>query len=386
MIGAQSSTLLAEVASTAVAASQSATVDSERIWFADVLRALSALLIMAYHLSFLFWSAPAISVLIGEKQATWLSSWGLVPAFNLLRTWNIEGGSVGVSLLFLISGFVIPFSLERNGIRAFLVRRFFRIYPSYVCSLLLVLGALWLKSCAGAQPFPYSLQTILMNAFIVQDLTGTPSVDGIIWTLEIEVRFYLLCAALAYFRGGLTATTVSMTAAIIALLGWASLRYFAMPVLAVHASRLIFIFIGIAFYSLFSRTWSRSVFMSTSCLLLGLCIFSAYYSAKAFSYEKCTLNSYLVALAIFSICYGLRAKIPKLSAIAVIADLSYAIYLVHGVLGYLLMWAIYQYIASPPLATLVACAAALLFAWIFNKNIVRPTNKMGHRVASWLAK
>jgi peptidoglycan/LPS O-acetylase OafA/YrhL len=32
---------------------------------------------------------------------------------------------------------------------------------------------------------------------MVRDVAGWPSLDGIVWTLEIEVKFYLLCALLA---------------------------------------------------------------------------------------------------------------------------------------------------------------------------------------------
>ena len=55
---------------------------------------------------------------------------------------HIDLGKYGVLLFFLVSGYVIPMSLERHGsLRRFWIGRLFRIYPAYLAAIALV-GAL----------------------------------------------------------------------------------------------------------------------------------------------------------------------------------------------------------------------------------------------------
>jgi peptidoglycan/LPS O-acetylase OafA/YrhL len=62
----------------------------------------------------------------------------LYSEFRYLSYQYFNIGRFGVTLFFLISGFIIPYSLERGGsIRNFWIGRFFRLYPVYWISLLL---------------------------------------------------------------------------------------------------------------------------------------------------------------------------------------------------------------------------------------------------------
>ena len=75
---------------------------------------------------------------------TWLH---VVPQFN----W----GAFGVALFFLISGFVIPFSLSRQRAGAFLVGRFFRIVPLYVVGFTISLAAIGATTLYFARSWPF---------------------------------------------------------------------------------------------------------------------------------------------------------------------------------------------------------------------------------------
>lgn len=106
-------------------------------------------------------------------------------------TSNFDFGRIGVVCFFLISGFVIPYSFkqEKGPIYKFAIRRFFRLYPAYWLSLLLAIFiAVHLKDKE------LSLQTILTNFSMLQTFFHEPHVQGVYWTLQAEICFYLVCA------------------------------------------------------------------------------------------------------------------------------------------------------------------------------------------------
>ena len=85
---------------------------------------------------------------------------------------RLDPGIFGVFLFFLISGYIVPASLERRGdLRAFWVGRLFRIYPLYLVVFVLAL-------------------------VLLQDLLGVGNGLSVAWTLGYEMIFYYLVSAL----------------------------------------------------------------------------------------------------------------------------------------------------------------------------------------------
>ncbi|CAN5738992.1 acyltransferase [soil metagenome] len=105
-------------------------------------------------------------------------------------------GKIGVAIFFIVSGYLIPVTLDRSGngvVRRFLVNRFFRLYPTYWVSILvLVIGA------TTALP----LFQLLINLTMLQRFVGVGDLNGVFWTLQIELVFYALCVVLS-LRGRL---------------------------------------------------------------------------------------------------------------------------------------------------------------------------------------
>ncbi|CAI1592684.1 Acyltransferase family [Serratia proteamaculans] len=101
-------------------------------------------------------------------------------------------GKIGVVLFFIISGFIIPFSFKvhNGGVKAFLISRFFRLYPAYWFSLF----AFLISSYFVGKAFPF--YQILANATMLQAAIGIRDIVGVYWTLFIELIFYCLCIAL----------------------------------------------------------------------------------------------------------------------------------------------------------------------------------------------
>jgi len=108
-------------------------------------------------------------------------------------------GIFGVLLFFVHTSPVLMRSMQRSGLsgldlmKNFYIRRFFRIYP---LSILTVLGAVALHLHAngrgiafGPRPQPLELTS---NLLLVQNLTYSDSIVGPLWSLPIEVQMYVL--------------------------------------------------------------------------------------------------------------------------------------------------------------------------------------------------
>ncbi|TNY37352.1 acyltransferase family protein [Thermomonospora catenispora] len=115
-----------------------------------------------------------------------------------LTAW-FDPGMYGVLVFFLVSGYIIPASLERSGsLPRFWVGRAFRIYPL----LLFALAAITAIAAVGLWPLRDGLQEMsgwvatLAHLTMLQDLLAVPNALNVLWTLSYEMVFYLMVAAL----------------------------------------------------------------------------------------------------------------------------------------------------------------------------------------------
>ena len=103
-----------------------------------------------------------------------------------------------VPMFFVMSGFLISASLERNSnLRQYFTNRFSRIFPGlWVCVLLtmIVFSSLARISFFHAETFPWllaqSVGFIYTPSFL--DQFGYGSYNGSLWTLVVELQFYLI--------------------------------------------------------------------------------------------------------------------------------------------------------------------------------------------------
>ncbi|MEV8633383.1 acyltransferase [Streptosporangium sp. NPDC051023] len=148
-------------------------VAGARLAWLDALRGLGAVAVLLEHL--LPWFMPAL-------RPYW---------FNL--------GMYGVLVFFLVSGYIIPVSLEGRGdVRAFWISRIFRLYPIYLLVVALVLVmAFWLPV---RQQVPRDLSAVAGHVTMLLDVVHMGGLADTMWTLSYEMVFYLLVTAL-FVRG-----------------------------------------------------------------------------------------------------------------------------------------------------------------------------------------
>lgn len=97
-------------------------------------------------------------------------------------------GHYGVGLFFVISGFVIFMTLDKTVFPMdFVVSRFSRLFPTYWAAIFLTFGIThWL----GLPGKLVDIDSALVNMLMVHGLFRIPHVDGVYWTLEVELLFY----------------------------------------------------------------------------------------------------------------------------------------------------------------------------------------------------
>ena len=113
-------------------------------------------------------------------------------------------GNAGVPLFFMISGFILslPFASQRlKGtepvkLSAYFSRRLTRLEPPYLVSLTVFF--LLLRVVNGT-PWARLVPGYLANCVYLHNLLGDEStvINGVAWSLEIEVQFYILAPLLA---------------------------------------------------------------------------------------------------------------------------------------------------------------------------------------------
>jgi peptidoglycan/LPS O-acetylase OafA/YrhL len=109
----------------------------------------------------------------------------------------LDPGTYGVFVFFLVSGYIVPASLERKGsVRGFWVSRAFRLYPLYAV-VLVAMVLLWWFNIGTISGANYQGKTsLLTHALMLSSVLGAHNAINVIWTLTYEMAFYLLLTAL----------------------------------------------------------------------------------------------------------------------------------------------------------------------------------------------
>lgn len=277
--------------------------------------------------------------------------------------------TLAVQAFFVISGFLIFQSFDRSStLRSYTLKRARRILPAYV---VVVLGSAGLLGLASTLPYhayiadPAVLKYVAANLvflnFLAPELPGVfqnnivHAVNGALWTLKIEVAFYIavpICVWL-FHRIGRTTTLIAvylLSALYAAAMIWIAEAWQSEAFVELARQlpgQMTYFVAGAAIYYNFDRLRERRI----AVLLCGLFLFAA---------SSVTLELLLrplgVALLVMSVAFG-----PYLGRFGRYGDFSYGIYIIHfPVLQTLIAIGLPTY--SLPLFLLISTALVLLLA------------------------
>jgi peptidoglycan/LPS O-acetylase OafA/YrhL len=113
-----------------------------------------------------------------------------------------DPGLYGVLVFFLVSGYIVPASLERKGsIRNFWISRLFRLLPLFVFAIAAVLLLHQFGLASVRDTNRNVTASVLSHLFMLNELLGETNIIVVLWTLSYEMVFYVLLTAL--FTAGL---------------------------------------------------------------------------------------------------------------------------------------------------------------------------------------
>ena len=158
-------------------------VEEGRVHSIEYMRGIAALAVMWYHLTT---TNSAISGGVLKLSGTF--------------------GYLGVAAFFVISGFVIPYSLDHRGYRlvrdgwSFFLRRLARLEPPYLVSVALIVAVPYLEAMTpwfrGEIPPGNLIDAALHTAYLVPWF-GREWLNPVYWTLAIEFQYYVAILFLA---------------------------------------------------------------------------------------------------------------------------------------------------------------------------------------------
>ena len=290
----------------------------------ESLRVLGALMVVVHHYTY-------------QLSAQLASQWTGLHFFHN-----------GVDLFFVITGYLFaPFLLGNKPISAtgFIKRRFFRLYPLYLLSLI---------TLALATQADLSLVLLIEHLFLVQNLpfhslAETGAISLVYWTLATEFQFYAFVLVVAIFYRDVQADwklTLLLLASMIGFLSSAYLNYspksdaWVLWQAQLPALLLEFSF-GVIVYQ-YASWWSKKV-LSRLLLFASLLLLWWLYSYYPLMLtESLTARPFgwfnvLSALGYAGLMAGLlglqvrtKREFPTISKVAVFCGgLSYAVYLFH---------------------------------------------------------
>ncbi|UVK45697.1 acyltransferase [Mesorhizobium sp. AR07] len=363
--------------------------DNGKIEFANSLRGIAALLVVVAHHFIVFWRlrdtaaaqmhAPVLSA-FEFPTPSYVYAVDSIPALGL--------GAVGVALFFLISGFVIPFSFQKTTGPVFLIGRFFRLVPTYAVAFSVTLLAIFVGTRYFGLPWPYDWQSVLIHYMPgLRDIAGSPGIDGIVWTLEVEVKFYLICAVLSQLlmRHSKLVFLAPVLLFVFALCVLTGGYAFALPlVFATCFQYVIFMFIGVAFHYHYVGKLSQLEMTALGVSLLGA--FGILWVLSNDGPDTVKGWNYALAIVLFAAAAKFRHRFKRTAVLGFLADISYPLYACHAIAGYIALRILIDLGVNVWVAHFSVFCGVVFAAWLIHILVEAPSHSVGRKVVKALSR
>lgn len=297
-----------------------------------------------------------------------------------------EYGSMGVPFFFVISGFVISYTLRNtDSMGAFFKNRFIRLFPPLLlCTLITFTVTAFLDTNAifpeahkptNLMPSLTITNPAIWSLFSKRDFDW---IDGSYWSLWIEVEFYAIAAALYFadknkFMRNLLWTTIVLSIIkyippVFMNVSWGSrshpglIPFFTNLKEVYKLFRIIYYIPWFALGSFFYYLFQGYRPLSNKILDLSLLVVLCFLYGDRYIYRGWVMH--VVVLVFFGLLVYKQEWLAFLNfrILQRIGVISYTLYLIHEDVGVLLMTKIGPHVRWNPLMPLLMMVVFILFA------------------------
>jgi peptidoglycan/LPS O-acetylase OafA/YrhL len=277
----------------------------------------------------------------------------------------------GVEIFFVISGFVIPLSLENgkyhlNDYLRFLYKRLIRLHPAYLAAIALTLIITYFSFRFKHLPFPETFESIAGSILVFQNM----SLNVVFWTLKIEAEFYIFIGL--FFILLKQYPSIALYFVIPILLVASQFDYFNSIGLLKHLAYFLMGTIGFLIYTKKGHVWHHYL------LLLAVIIFSFLFTSIPNMVDGVPATFAGIFTILFILFY--KGKTPQ--SMNFIGKISYSLYLVHYPISKMMIRFLMKLLPAPIawILFLIVFAIVIPVAWLFYKYIEAPSEKYSQAI------
>jgi len=313
----------------------------------DAIRGIAALMVVFFH---------------------YTVRYGQIYGYSVKPFFTFELGKYGVQLFFIVSGFVIFLTLDKTTYAVdFIVSRFSRLYPTYWAAVILTFCVVHLFHLTGRE---VSFCHALINLTMFQRWFNVSNVDGVYWTLAVELSFYLIMYVLF-----ITKQIKRIDIVIVFWLFLIFLTHFLEVNKAVHIPIIVkslllldygnLFIAGIIFYKIKHKT---NIF---NCLILLISLLAEFYLHGKLVW---LVAGYFFVFYLFS-----RGRLNFLSIkpLIYLGNISYSLYLIHQNIGYVVIRNLDAHdLMNSVSVVIVPLAVSIVIAGLMQAYIEQPALKL----------
>lgn len=301
---------------------------------------------------------------------------------------GVEFGVFGVDLFFMISGFVIYWSLAHtSSVWDYARARFVRLYPTYWACVLLTFAVVSLvpapaRLLTDFKPWHFSLHDVGVNLLMFQEAFCWPRIEGlcvrtvdpVYWTLWFEFRFYVFMGL--FFVLGWTRRPVRLLTGVITMVIALNLLNTLNVVPGAYVNFLAYVtlyqyallfMMGAATYLM----WSGRVSTGTAAALIAYAVAGVFLlGGVAYGIKISLVFGGLLTVVL------VRPTFLRSRVLVFLGTISFALYLVHSSISYLINAYVYDWGWNGYIGVAVSFAVALGLGTLVTFLVERPAHRL----------
>jgi peptidoglycan/LPS O-acetylase OafA/YrhL len=280
-------------------------------------------------------------------------------------------GWLGVYIFFVISGFVIPYSLEKAnyGYRqfwSFLSKRIVRLDPPYFANMAFILALAFVVPLVpgfrGPQPH-FTASQLLSHVAYLNSVVGKTWINPVYWSLGIEFQYYLLI--------GLIFPMLCASRVAIRMLTMLSLL---VPGFFVPGGSLLFVHLPLFVAGILTYQYKVGR-LSKGCYFGGLAVTAMVtgFGPGVVIAVTCAITSLVIAFV------GFGGRI-----LTWLGSISYSLYLMHVPIGGKIVDLGTRFRHGefvPSLFLIAAIGASIFSAWVLYRLVECPSQRLSSRIS-----